>query len=356
MAVKKMNVAIVGASGYGGIQLVSLLRNNPNYKINYLAGNKSAGLKWNLLFPFIKLTNDQIIQEINTNAISDKCDVALLSLPNGISSTITPELISKGIKVIDLSADYRYKSLDKWKEVYSLEDKTYKRNDYDLCLQSVYGLSEINFKEIKEANLISCPGCYPTSSLIPLIPFVSQGIIENEGIIIDSKSGTSGGGRDPKQNLLFSESGEGISAYNLINHRHTSEIEENLGLICGNKIQLAFTPHLVPIVRGMLSSIYGRLKDPGLTSADCKILLENYYRKFSNIKILEEDIIPSTKWAKYTNDIYISLKVDKRNGRIIFISVLDNLLKGQAGQAIQNLNIISGNSMNDGLNFTSFYP
>ena len=356
MTIEKMNVAIVGATGYGGIQLVNLLRNNERYKINFLGGNKSAGLKWNQLFPFLKLNNNPTIQEINTSIISDKCDIAILSLPNGISSTITPKLLNKGTKVIDLSADYRYKSLDKWKEIYSLEDSKYSRSDYDLCTEAIYGISEINCNSISNAKLIACPGCYPTSSLIPLIPFVSQCIIENEGIIIDSKSGTSGGGRDPKQNLLFSEISEGIEAYSLIKHRHTSEIEENLNLISGNQLQISFTPHLVPFVRGMLSTIYGRLKDPGLTSSDCKILLENYYRRFSNIKILPEDTLPSTKWAKYTNDIYISLKVDKRNGRIIFISVLDNLLKGQAGQAIQNLNLISGLPMNDGLNFSSFYP
>ncbi len=356
MAIEKMNVAIVGATGYGGIQLVNLLRNNDNYEIKFLGGHKSAGSKWNELFPFIKIKGDPVIQEINLDIISDNCDVALLSLPNGISSTITPRLLSKGIKIIDLSADYRYKSLNKWKEIYSREDSKYKREDYELCSKAVYGISEINFENISKADLIACPGCYPTSCLIPLIPFVSQGIIENEGIVIDSKSGTSGGGRDPKQNLLFSETGEGISAYGLINHRHTSEIEENLSLISGNQMQITFTPHLVPLVRGMLSTMYGRLKDPGLTSSDCKILLKNYYRKFSNIKVLSEEVYPSTKWAKYTNDIYISLKVDKRNGRIIFISVLDNLLKGQAGQAIQNLNLISGISMNDGLNLTSHYP
>ena len=356
MTVEKMNVAIVGSTGYGGIQIVNLLRNNQNYKINYLGGNKSAGSKWNDLFPFLQLPKDPIIQEVNINLISDKCDIAILSLPNGVSSTITPKLINKGIKVIDLSADYRYKSLDKWKEIYSLEESKYNRQDYDLCSQAVYGISEINFESIAKANLISCPGCYPTSALIPLIPFVSQGIIENDGIIIDSKSGTSGAGREPKQNLLHSEIAEGVSAYGLIDHRHTSEIEENLSLISGNQIDITFTPHLVPIVRGMLSTIYGRLKDPGLTSADCKILLANYYRKFTNIKVLSEDIYPSTKWPKNTNDIYISLKVDKRNGRIIFLSAIDNLLKGQAGQAIQNLNLISGLPMNKELNHSCFYP
>ena len=356
MTVEKKNVTIVGATGYGGIQLVNLLKNNSNYKINFLGGNKTAGSKWNDLFPFMRLNGNPIIREISPKLISDNCDIALLSLPNGLASTIVPELLKNNIKVIDLSADYRYKSLDKWKEVYSKEESVYKRDDYEICEQAIYGISEINFKKISNSKLISCPGCYPTSALIPLIPFISQGIIENDGIVIDSKSGTSGGGRDPKQNLLFAESAEGISAYGLINHRHTSEIEQILSSITGNSIQITFTPHLVPMTRGMLSTIYGRLKDPGLTSSDCKILLENYYRQFPNIKVLSDNIFPSTKWAKNTNDIYITLKVDRRNGRIIFISVIDNLLKGQAGQAVQNLNLISGLSINEGLNYYCFYP
>tara|TARA_B100000212_G_scaffold342105_1_gene327629 strand:- start:265 stop:1320 length:1056 start_codon:yes stop_codon:yes gene_type:complete len=351
-----MNVAIVGATGYGGLQLVNLLRNNSNFKITFLGGNKSSGFKWNELFPFIKIKNDLYIENISTQLILEKSDIAILSLPNGLSSTITPKLISKGIKVIDLSADYRYRSLDKWKEVYNKEASIYKRKDYELCTKSVYGIPEIFQNEIKSSKIIACPGCYPTSSLIPLIPFLSQGIMENEGIIIDSKSGLSGGGKVPQEHLLFSEAGEGISAYGLVNHRHTSEIEQILGFVSGASIQLQFTPHLVPVVRGMFTTIYGRLKDPGLTSDDCKILLDNYYRNFNNIKILPVGTYPSSKWVKNTNDIYISVKVDNRNGRIILLSTIDNLLKGQAGQAIQNLNLLSGRKMNDNLNFTTFYP
>ncbi len=351
-----MNVAIVGATGYGGIQAVNLLKNNKNYKISYLGGNKSSGSKWNDNFPFIHLDYDPFIEKISVDNISNKTDIALLCLPNGISSTITRGLLDKGVKVIDLSADYRYKSLEEWKKVYTREASIYKRNDDDLCKESIYGLPEINKDEISKGRLIACPGCYPTSALIPLIPFLSQGIIENEGIIIDSKSGTSGGGREPNQKLLLSECGESISAYGLINHRHTSEIEQIASIISGNEIQLLFTPHLVPIARGMHSTIYGRLKDPGLTSDDCRILMENFYRNFNNINVLPVDTFPSTKWVKNTNQNYLSVKVDNRNGRIIILSVIDNLLKGQTGQAIQNLNIMSGFSMDEGLELTSNYP
>ena len=351
-----MNVAIVGATGYGGIQAVNLLKDNKNYKITYLGGNKTSGSKWSDHFPFINLEFDSLIEKISIESIANKAKVALLCLPNGISSTLTRGLLDKGVKVIDLSADYRYKSLDQWKKVYSNEAATYSRDDDDLCKEAAYGLPEINKNEISKARLIACPGCYPTSALIPLIPFLSQGIIDNEGIIIDSKSGTSGGGREPNQKLLFSECGEGLSAYGLINHRHTSEIEQISSLISGNDIELLFTPHLIPMTRGMLSTIYGRLRDPGLTSSDCRILLDNFYRNYSNIKVLPVDIYPSTKWVRYTNEIHLSVKVDNRNGRIIILSAIDNLIKGQSGQAIQNLNLLSGIPINEGLEMINHYP
>ena len=351
-----MNVAIVGATGYGGIQLVNLLRRNKNFKITFLGGNKSSGSKWNKSFPFINLENDLTIEKYSLQRILESSDIAMLSLPNGLSSTITPELINNGIKVIDLSADYRYKSLDKWKEIYYKEAEIYNRNDYELCLESVYGIPEFNQNEIKKSRIIACPGCYPTSALIPLIPFMLQGIIESEGIIIDSKSGLSGGGRTPKENLLYSEAGEGVSAYGLLNHRHKSEMEQILSSVSGLNIQLMFTPHLIPIVRGMFSTIYGRLKDPGLTADDCKILLDNFYRNCTNVKVLPIGTYPSSKWAKNSNNIYISVNVDNQNGKIILLSTIDNLLKGQAGQAVQNLNLVSGLKFNDGLDLTSFYP
>ncbi len=351
-----MNVAIVGATGYGGIQAVNLLKDNNNYQITYLGGYKSSGSKWSDNFPFINIKSDNLIEEISVDNIAEKADIALLCLPNGISSTLTRGLLEKGLKVIDLSADYRYKSLDQWKRVYSSEAAKYKRDDDDLCKEAVYGLPEINQNDISKSRLIACPGCYPTSSLIPLIPFLSQGIIDNEGIIIDAKSGTSGGGREPNQKLLFSECGDGLSAYGLINHRHTSEIEQIAALISGNDIELLFTPHLIPMTRGMHSTIYGRLRDPGLTSSDCRIILENFYRNYSNVRVLPVDIYPSTKWVRNTNEIHISVKVDSRNGRIILLSVIDNLVKGQTGQAIQNLNLLSGLSMNDGLQIVNHYP
>ena len=280
----------------------------------------------------------------------------LLSLPNGLSSQITPKLLKRNLRIVDLSADYRYRSLDEWKTIYNSESSRYFRQDNDLCEEAIYGIPEWNFAEIHGGNLISSPGCFPTASLLPLMPFIKQGLVETEGIIIDSKTGTSGGGREAKEHLLLAECSESISPYNVIGHRHTSEIEQQLRVIAGNIIHLQFTPHLVPMVRGLLSTVYARLRDPCLTAEDCKIVLETVYRNHPSIEILPVGVYPKTKWARYTNKAFISVQVDNRNGRIVLMSALDNLIKGQAGQAIQNLNIMAGFNSQLGLPLCSYYP
>ncbi len=349
-------IAILGATGYGGIQLVRLLKDHPFFKITFLGGDRTAGQKWNDLFPFINLDFDPIIQKINIKEILEVSDYVILSLPNGIASQILPKLLVENIKIIDLSADYRYKSLDIWKQVYSTEDEKYNRSDYDICHTFTYGLTEWNRELITKSNCVSCPGCFPTSALLGVLPFLKQGLIETEGIIIDSKTGTSGGGRIPKEHLLLSESSEAISAYGVIGHRHTSEIEQFATQVSGHSIELQFTPHLVPMVRGILSTIYSRLRDPGLTADDCRTLLDSFYRNDPFIEVLKVGIYPSTKWVKNTNKALLSVQVDKRTGRLVIMSVIDNLIKGQAGQAIQNLNIMAGISENSGLPTSNFYP
>lgn len=243
-----------------------------------------------------------------------------------------------------------------WKQVYVKESTKYIRNDDSLCREATYGIPEWNEGDIRKSKLVACPGCFPTASLLPLMPFLKQGLVENEGLIIDAKSGTSGGGREPKEHLLLSECSESIAPYSVLGHRHTSEIEQQATLVSGTPIQLQFTPHLVPMVRGLLSTVYARLRDPGLTAEDCKTVLEAFYRSHSTVEILPVGIYPSTKWARYTNKALLSLQVDKRNGRLILVSVIDNLIKGQAGQAIQNLNIMAGFSHELGLPLTTFYP
>ena len=349
-------VAIIGASGYGGLQLVKLINEHPNFEISSLNGERSAGKSWNVTNPFMKIPGDKEITKSNIDDIAELSDYAILSLPNGLSSQLTPLLLEKRIKVIDLSADYRFNSLDKWKEVYSSEAAKYSRSDYELCEEAIYGLSEEFSSEISKSRLIACPGCYPTSSLSVLIPFLKQGLIESEGIIIDAKSGTSGGGRNPNEQLLLSECSESIKPYGVIGHRHTSEIESIASRFAGHEVNLQFTPHLVPMVRGILSTVYARLRDPGLTADDCKIVIEAFYNNQPFIDILPVGTYPATKWVKNTNKVMISVQVDKRNGRIVLMSAIDNLLKGQAGQAIQNLNIMHGIESDIGLPQITFYP
>ena len=353
---KAGRIAIIGASGYGGLQLVKLINDHPIFEISSLNGDRSVGKSWNETNPFIKIHGDKFITQCNIDEIAKLSEYAILSLPNGLSSQLTPALLEKGIKVLDLSADYRFKSLDKWKEVYPSEAATYPRFDYELCKEAVYGFSEEFSNEISKSRLIACPGCYPTSSLSVLIPFLKQGLIESEGIIIDAKSGTSGGGRNPNEQLLLSECSESIKPYGVIGHRHTSEIESVASDFAGHEVYLQFTPHLVPMVRGILSTVYARLRDPGLTAEDCKIVIEAFYKNQPFIDILPVGTYPATKWVKNTNKVMISVQVDKRNGRIVLMSVIDNLLKGQAGQAIQNLNIMHGLEQDIGLPKITYYP
>ncbi len=349
-------VAIIGASGYGGLQLVKLINEHPLFEIASLNGERSVGKNWNDMNPFIKLPIDKEITKTIVDGMDNIADYAILSLPNGLASQLTPLLLDKGIKVLDLSADYRFKSLNKWKDIYSYEASKYPRNDYDLCEEAIYGFSEEFTNEISKSRLIACPGCYPTSTLSVLIPFLKQGLIESDGIIIDAKSGTSGGGRNPNEQLLLSECSESIKPYGVMGHRHTAEIESIASYFAGHEINLQFTPHLVPMVRGILTTVYGRLRDPGLTADDCRIVLEAFYKNQSFIDILPVGTYPATKWVRNTNKIMISVEVDKRNGRIVLMSVIDNLLKGQAGQAVQNLNIMHGIQTDMGLPKITFYP
>jgi len=349
-------VAVIGASGYGGIQTIRLLRDHPGFQITYLAGNRSVGKNWSQLCPFIPLSEDLVIQPVDPERIAENSDFVILSLPNGYASQIVPDLCSRNLRIVDLSADYRYQSLDQWSQAYSRESAEFKRTDSDIFSKSVYGLPEWYEKEINRAQLIASPGCYPTASLLPILPFLKQGLIETTGIIIDAKSGTSGGGRNPKQNLLLSECSESIAPYGVIGHRHTSEIELIASEIAGTSIQLQFTPHLVPMVRGILSTVYGRLRDPCLTAEDSRTVLEAFYQSYPCVEILPVGVYPSTKWVRNTNKALISVQVDTRTSQIIFISVIDNLIKGQAGQAIQSLNILANYPSEMSLPLLTSYP
>lgn len=348
---ERLPVGIIGASGYGGVQLVRLLKEHPGVEMVYLGGDSSAGKLFSELYPHLGHCIDLKIEAIDLDVVAQRCQAVFLGLPNGLACDIAPQLIAKGCKVLDLSADYRFSDLDTYTAWYKQE-----RSDNAIASTAVYGLPELYRDDIKKAQLIGCPGCYPTASLLALSPLIKQGLIIPETAIIDAKSGTSGGGRQGKINLLLAEADNSLAAYGVASHRHTPEIEQICSNLAGHEVKVQFTPHLIPMVRGILSTVYATLRDPGLVREDLMTIYNAFYRSSPFVKILPAGIYPQTKWAAGTNLCYIGIEVDRRTDRVIVLSAIDNLIKGQAGQAIQCLNLMMGWEEDLGLPKLSFYP
>ena len=349
-------VAVIGASGYGGLQTLRLLHQHPALEVTFLGGERSSGKRWSELVPFLPLAGDPVVQTPEPDAIAEAADLVVLSLPNGLAAQLVPPLLERGVRVVDLSADYRYSSLAQWQEVYATEARQVPRSDGDLCREAVYGLPEWEADAIRRARLVAAPGCFPTASLLGLLPFLKQGLIDTGGIVIDAKTGTSGGGRAAKEHLLLAECSEAVAPYGVVGHRHTSEIEQMAARVAGREIQLQFTPHLMPMVRGLLATVYCRLRDPGLTAEDCATLLASAYRQAPCVEVLPVGTYPSTKWVRQTNRALLSVQVDPRTGQLIVMGAIDNLLKGQAGQGVQCLNLMAGFEPTLGLPLLPFYP
>ncbi|MCD8486499.1 N-acetyl-gamma-glutamyl-phosphate reductase [Kamptonema cortianum] len=347
----RVPVGIIGASGYGGVQLVRLLMDHPQIEIAYLGGDSSAGKSFSDLYPHLGHRVNLTIEPIDLDAIASRCQVVFLSLPNGLAYNMAPKLLEKGCKVLDLSADYRFSNLETYKAWYGGD-----RNDRDVADTAVYGLPELYRDRIATANLVGCPGCYPTASLLALSPLLKQGLIVPETAIVDAKSGTSGGGRAAKTHLLLAEADNSFAAYGVARHRHTPEIEQVCSDLAGHEVMVQFTPHLVPMVRGILATVYANLRDPGLVREDLITIYTAFYRTSPWVRILPGSTYPQTKWACGTNLCYIGIEVDPRTDRVIVMSAIDNLVKGQAGQAIQCLNLMMGWEETLGLPQLSFYP
>lgn len=348
---QKIPVGIIGASGYGGIQLVKILLDHPEVEIVYLGGDSSAGKQYTDIYPHLIHSFNLTVESIDLDVIASRCQIVFLGLPNGLACQMAEKLLAKGCKVLDLSADYRFFDLDTYVSWYKQE-----RNDQAIAATAVYGLPELYREKIKPAQLIGCPGCYPTASLLALAPLFKQGLISPETAIIDAKSGASGGGRQGKINLLLAEAEGSLGAYGVAKHRHTPEIEQICTDLAGNEVKVQFTPHLIPMVRGILATVYGTLRDPGLVRDDLLTIYTAFYRSSPFVKILPNGIYPQTKWAWGTNVCYIGLEVDPRTDRVIVMSAIDNLVKGQAGQAVQCLNLMMGWEETLGLPQLSFYP
>ncbi|MEH2276684.1 MAG: N-acetyl-gamma-glutamyl-phosphate reductase [Nostoc sp.] len=348
---RRVPVGIVGASDYGGVQLVRLLMDHPEVELVYLGGESSIGKCFGDIYPHLAHAANLPIEAVEPKIIAHRCEVVFLSLPNGLACQIAPKLLEKGCKVLDLSADYRFSDLATYTSWYGTQ-----RNDRSTAATAVYGLPELYRDRIAEAQLVGCPGSYSTASLLALSPLLKQGLIVPETAIIDAKSGTSSSGRQAQTNLLLAEADNSIAAFNVGRHRHTPEIEQICSDLAGHELMIQFTPHLIPMVRGILATVYATLRDPGLVRDDLITIFSAFYRNSPWVRICGSGVYPQTKWANGSNLCYIGVEVDPRTGRVIVMSAIDNLIKGQAGQAIQCLNLMMGWDETLGLPKLGFYP
>lgn len=328
-----INVGILGANGYTGAELMKILSKHKEADIKILSSRSEQGKKVTDVYPNLTQLKDKVFSEPDLEELS-KMDVVFSCLPHAASSELCSKLYYKGVKIIDLSADFRYKSLD-------IYQNTYKVNHAapELLNEAVYGLPEINREKIKKTSLVGNPGCYTTSSILPLYPVIKEDLVKSYEIIIDSKSGTSGAGKKADIDLNFTEVNESFKAYGVTTHRHTSEIEEVLSLNTQKDVKVCFTPHLLPINRGILSTIYAPLKKQ-VDESEVYNLYDKYYGNETFINITKD--LPQIKWVTNTNNVFIGFRLDKKNNLLIIISVLDNLVKGASGQAVQNMNIMFG--------------
>ena len=340
-------VAIVGASGYSGEELVRLLLNHPQVELTAVNSRQSAGQTVAQVFPrFASHPKSKALRfsEPNAELLAKQAEIVFLALPHGVAAEFAVPLMQSGCLVIDLSADFRLKSADVYKEFY-----THDHPAPELLKKSVYGLPEIYRKEIKDALLIASPGCYPTSILLPTLPLLRAKLIHSTGIIADSLSGVSGAGRKAEADYLFCECNESVRPYGVPRHRHLSEIEEQLSLAAGAKVTIQFTPHLIPVNRGILTTMYLAPSEHfhdenGMKAFGNKITAcyQHAYASEPFIRLLDGRALPDTKNVVGTNVVEIAWRLDPRTGRLIVMSAEDNIVKGASGQAVQSMNILCG--------------
>ena len=346
-----IRAGIIGAAGYTGGELIRLLSAHGDVEITALVGHSNAGQNILAINPYLKGFLDMMVDKLDVDDFSSKCDVAFLALPHGQALKMTADLLAKGVKVIDLGADFRFHDTDLYEEWYHLP-----HTEKALAEQAVYGLPEIWREEIKGANLVANPGCYPTSVQIGLYPLLKAGLVDlAQPFVIDSKSGITGAGRNPAKNFLYCETAESINAYGIGEHRHTPEIEQGLSKMAGEHTSVIFTPHLTPMSRGILSTMYLKLNKDVSTEEVLAIYNETYAHEYF-VRVLPQGIYPHTKWVSGSNFCDLNLKVDKRTGMVVVTSAIDNIVKGAAGQAIQNMNIIFDLEETKGLKLCPMFP
>lgn len=345
-----LKVGIIGASGYTGGELIRLLSQHPMVEIAAITSRSNEGKKLEEVFPSFIGWDGPVFSGSDSPEGVAGCDLVFLAVPHSVAIQLAPPLIAKGQKIIDLGADFRFRD-------YRTYEKWYKQEHAqpELAKNAVYGLPEIYRNQIREAKLIGNPGCYPTSNILGIYPALKNGLIDPANIVIDSKSGVSGAGRKAELPYIYPELFGNFKAYGIANHRHTPEIEQELSNISGQEITVSFTPHLLPIARGILSTIHLKLKQK-MTTAQVTEVFASVYKGEPFIKIIPEPVLPDIKGVAGTNYCHIGVRVDERTNSLIIVSVIDNMVKGASGQAIQNMNLMSGFPETMGLTQWTVYP
>ena len=345
-----IKVGIIEATGYAGGELVRILSGHKDAEIKWYGSRSYIDRKYADVYRNMFQIVDAVCMDDNMEELASQVDVIFTATPQGLCASLVNEEILSKTKIIDLSADFRLKDVKVYEEWYKIEHKAPR-----FLEEAVYGLCEVNRESVRNARLVANPGCYTTCSILTAYPLAKEGLIDMSTLIIDAKSGTSGAGRGAKVPNLFCEVNENIKAYGVASHRHTPEIEEQLGYAAGEQVTLSFTPHLVPMNRGILATEYAKLtKD--VSWEDVKAVYDKYYGDEKFIRVLDKDVCPETKWVEGSNYVDIGFKIDPRTNRIIMMGVIDNLVKGAAGQAVQNMNLMFGLEESEGLELVPMFP
>lgn len=345
-------VGLVGVTGYTGMELARILLGHPGMRLTQVTSRKEAGKRLAENYPFLQGTelSDLMITAPDTSFLAANCDLVFLAVPHCTAMEMAAELRAKGARVVDLSADFRLRSKDVYESWYKVE-----HTRPDLLPEAVYGLPELYADRIAGASLVANPGCYPTSAILALYPALKAGLISPEDLVVDSKSGTTGAGRKAGVGTLFCEVSDTFRAYNLTKHRHTPEIEQELGLAVGREIRLSFNTHLVPMNRGILTTSYAKLA-AGVDLDRVRDTYTGFYAGKPWVRILPAGVLPETRWVRGTNFCDIGLVTDDRTGRLITVSAIDNLCRGASGQAVANANLMLGLDLSTGLSQAAMMP
>lgn len=345
-----IKVGIIGSTGYAGQELVRILLGHKDVELVWFGSHSYIDQKYSKVFGNMFQLVDNVCLDDNMEEMVKQVDVIFTATPQGLCASLVNDAILNQVKIIDLSADFRLKDVSVYEKWYGM---THKSPQY--IREAVYGLSEIHREQVKHTRLLANPGCYTTCSILSLYPLVKEGIVDPKSIIVDAKSGTSGAGRGAKVANLFCEVNENIKAYGVLTHRHTPEIEEQLSDAAGEALNIIFTPHLVPMNRGILVTAYANLAKQ-VSDEELRAAYEKYYKDEYFIRLLEKDVCPETRWVEGSNFVDINFKLDERTNRVVVMGALDNIVKGAAGQAVQNMNLMFGLDETEGLKLVPMFP